>query len=113
MFDWAAANKLTINISKTCYTVFTKVNCKVPPPLNSVKLVPKQDDNQNSIVIKREKQSKYLGVYLDELLSWNYHLNDTEEQKLTTHSKSLSTASQREQNLYYSTHTLLQRFAME
>ena len=79
LFDWAAANKLTINISKTCYTIFTKVNCKVPPSLNSVKLVPKQDDKQNSIVIKREKQSKYLGVFLDELLSWDYHLNDTED----------------------------------
>ena len=59
-FDWGAANKLTINISKTCYTIFTKVNCKVPPSLQTVKNVPKQDDQQDSITIKREKQPRYL-----------------------------------------------------
>ena len=80
LFEWAAANKLTINTSKTCYTIFMKGNAKVPETLNSVK-IPTDNASQNStmITISREKFSKYLGVFLDEKLDWRHHITDAED----------------------------------
>ena len=75
LFKWSAANKLTINVTKTCYTIFHNIKSLIPKSLNSIKIKPK--DKQ--VTIKREKQSKYLGLYLDELLNWDYQIANTEE----------------------------------
>ena len=66
LFDWFNANKLSVNATKTNYTVFTKGNKHVPPFLNNYKV--------NNITISRTDQSKYLGVILDEKLNWEAHI---------------------------------------
>ena len=76
LFKWSTANKLTISISKTCYSIFHNANCRVPAYLNSVRV--KNAADNKVVSIKRENHSKYLGIYLDESLNWNYHLNDPE-----------------------------------
>ena len=63
--DWFAANKLTLNLSKTSYVIFKSnrfTNANLP---NSI--------SYESMEIHRESQVKYLGLILDEHLDWNSH----------------------------------------
>ena len=76
LFKWSSANKLTINVSKTCYTIFHNPKSPIPMSLNTIKIKPTLN---KQVTIKREKQSKYLGLYLDELLNWDYHIANIEE----------------------------------
>ena len=66
LFDWFNANKLSVNATKTNYTIFTKGNKHVLPFLNNYKV--------NNITISRTDQSKYLGVILDAKLNWEAHI---------------------------------------
>ncbi len=67
LFQWFKANKLTINLDKTCFTIFGNGNKKIPNYLNSIQL----DDT-----IKRNVPlAKYLGVTLDEKLDWKEHIS--------------------------------------
>ena len=75
LFKWSEENKLTINTSKTCFSIFHRSKDLVPTFLNSVKI----PGSPNLITIKREKVSKYLGLYLDEQISWEHHLNHAED----------------------------------
>ena len=63
MCEWFNANKLTINMKKTAYTIFT--NTKVPGSLNNITI--------NNVKVGRVKSVKYLGMTLDEKLNWNEH----------------------------------------
>ena len=76
LFVWSSANKLTINISKTCYSIFRNPGSKIPHDLNSTQIL---NGTPYKCIIKRETQTKYLGIYLDELLKWEYHIEDSEE----------------------------------
>ena len=76
LFKWSSANKLTINISKTCYSIFHNPRSNIPNSLNSIKIF---SGTSSQALIKRENKTKYLGIYLDELLTWEYHIYDTEE----------------------------------
>ena len=63
--DWLVANKLTLNISKTNFILFRPPKCK--------------EVQVNPIVSLRGKQiekvsTKFLGVYVDEHLSWKIHI---------------------------------------
>lgn len=75
LFKWSADNKLTINISKTCYSIFHKAKDEVPALLNSIKIPGREQE----INIKREKVSKYLGIYLDELVNWEHQISHPED----------------------------------
>ena len=75
LFKWSEDNKLTINISKTCYSIFHKAKDEVPTYLNSIKI----PGIQQGITIKREKVSRYLGIHLDELLNWEHQLCHPED----------------------------------
>ena len=61
--EWFNANRLTLNVEKTCFSIFTNSKSK-----NDVKLYL----NQNEIT--RVYVTKYLGMYLDESLSWTQHV---------------------------------------
>jgi hypothetical protein len=63
LYEWFSCNKLTLNVDKTCYTIFTN---RVRPQRN-VKL--------NGTNITYVSSAKYLGVYLDENLTWTDHIN--------------------------------------
>ena len=68
LFKWCISNRLTINFSKTCFMLFTTKNKYVPPNFNVIKV----DD----IIIHRSDVTKYLGLYIDEKLTWKFHVNE-------------------------------------
>ena len=62
--EWPLANKLSLNAQKTKYVLFHKVTmCRsFPLQLPAMTL--------NNIEIKRENSVKFLGVIIDENLTW-------------------------------------------
>ena len=68
LFDWFKANKLTVNLTKTCYTIFKSKTKRTPDYLTNIKI--------GEIIIKRVKSAKYLGVILDENLDWKDHISE-------------------------------------
>ena len=74
MNKWFKANKLTINMSKTAYSIFSKQNTIVPTSLNSMHI----DGN----TVNRVQAAKYLGIILDDKLNWGNHIEELNK-KLT------------------------------
>ena len=64
--DWFLANKLTLNINKSSCVLFKKNKNKI---LLSIKI------NENPL--PQRPYVKFLGIWLDENLDWNYHCNVT------------------------------------
>ena len=79
--SWFNSNKLSLNASETKYVFFHfQANCdKIPLKL------PKLIINTTSIA--RESAIKFLGILLDENLSWRTHIN-TIENKISKHLQS-------------------------
>ncbi|XP_065652985.1 uncharacterized protein LOC136080294 [Hydra vulgaris] len=68
---WFKQNRLSLNIEKTKWTLFY-------PPSKKQKLPHIMPDLLiDNIIIKREKVTKFLGVYIDENLSWRNHIDNT------------------------------------
>ena len=67
--EWFISNKLSLNVKKTKCSFFHKTSWGDDLPLVLRKLY---DNNQ---VIKRQPSIKFLGILLDENLSWKEHLN--------------------------------------
>ena len=69
--DWFMANRLSLNVGKTRYSLFLK-----PSRVNDLSLkLPKLSINNQEI--KRASYTKFLGVLLDEKRSWKEHLKYT------------------------------------
>ena len=66
--EWFKANKLSLNNRKTKYTLFHKKSSKGDLPLKLLAL--KIADNN----IKIKTAIKFLGVMLDENISWEEHI---------------------------------------
>jgi len=66
MKSWFAANKLSLNTNKTNYIVFHSPQKKIPPDVIDIRI--------GSSSISQAKSIKFLGVYIDENLSWKKHL---------------------------------------
>ena len=66
---WFNANKLSLNVSKTKYSLFHSSVYKDKIPLHLPKLT------INDVAIKREPTMTFLGVLLDENLNWKEHIN--------------------------------------
>ena len=74
---WFKANKLSLNVDKTKYTFFHKLNRRDKIPLKLPNL------NLNNSIIKRESAIKFLGIIIDENLAWTNHIS-TIENKIST-----------------------------
>ena len=74
--EWSRANKLSSNKDKTRFTIFHRSQDRdnLPLPLPALKI----DDYE----IKRSSSIKFLGILVDEHLSWIDHIN-TLENKLS------------------------------
>ena len=70
--QWFLSNKLSLNVKKTKYSLFHKVNKTDDIPLLLPKLVIKNNE------IERVESIKFLGVLLDECMSWKNHINHIE-----------------------------------
>ena len=66
--DWFRANKMTLNTDKTSFTIFKSNRLTIPN-------LPTQIEFLNT-KIQRSSQIKFLGLTLDENLSWEYHINN-------------------------------------
>ena len=66
---WFGSDKLSLNADKTKFTLFDKVIQKdnIPLVLPTLKI--------NNTLIKRVDHIKFLGVLLDENLTWKNHIN--------------------------------------
>ena len=65
--EWFISNKLSLNVKKTKYSFFHKPSKKDDIPL----VLPKFKINNREIA--RTESVKFLGVFLDENLSWKTH----------------------------------------
>lgn len=63
--DWFKANKLSLNVNKTNYVIFTTKK-KQTPDINV---------DIDGIKVNRVKSTKFLGVILDEYLTWSDHIH--------------------------------------
>ena len=70
--QWFTSNKLSLNAKKTKYSCFHKPSKKDDIPL----MLPKLTISNH--VIERQEFIKYLGVLLDENLTWKEHIKHTE-----------------------------------
>ena len=66
--SWFHANKLTLNSEKSSFTIFKSSR-------KSIVNLPESIDFHNQ-QIKRTSQIKFLGIILDEHLTWNSHINE-------------------------------------
>ena len=71
---WFQANKLSLNESKTKFTLFHKSLDKDNLPLKLPVL------KTNNFEIKRTTSIKFLGIMVDENLTWNDHIHTLEYQ---------------------------------
>ena len=74
--EWFLANKLSLNVKKTKYVLFHKVTMCFSLPLQLPAMT------FNNIKIKRENSVKFLGVIIDEDLTWKNH-NEVVENKIS------------------------------
>ena len=67
--DWFKANKLSLNVGKTKFTLFHKASQSdnIPLRLPTIKM--------NNLVVKQKDSLKFLGVLIDETLSWKNHIS--------------------------------------
>ena len=68
--EWFKVNKLSLNIMKTNYIVFTSTHNKVSIPVHLA---------IDHMYITRVKFTKFLGVFIDENLNWNKHIEEIEK----------------------------------
>ena len=66
LYTWLCANKLTLNVTKTNYCIFRGKQTLRKDDINEINF------GHNSI--KRVEHVRYLGMYIDEKLSWKYHV---------------------------------------
>lgn len=69
--DWLCANKLSLNVSKTKYIIFgarKNDNDNLYLKIQNKKLERISDKNPNKAI-------KFLGIYIDETLSWRQHIS--------------------------------------
>ena len=80
--EWFKANKLSLNIKKTNYTLFHRSSTKDELPLKL------PDLKFANSPLKRQTSIKFLGVMLDENISWKEHIeNKTVKQQKTVENK--------------------------
>ena len=67
--EWFNANNLSLNIDKTKYALFHPTHKKayIPAILPALSI--------SGVIIKRSSVNKFLGILIDENLSWNSHIN--------------------------------------
>ena len=67
--DWFCANKLTLNLEKTNFIIF-KSHRKSGPLDNQMSL------NINDVPITQVNSTKFLGVYVDQHMTWKEHIHN-------------------------------------
>ena len=63
--DWIRANKLSLNINKTHYMIFSNSIDSLPGPVSI--------DGKD---LQRVQYTKFLGILIDDRLSWKFHIDN-------------------------------------
>ena len=71
LITWFNANKLTLNVEKNNYSIFHSHKKKIPPECNQLTI--------NDVIIDRVSSVKYLGVQIDDKLTWNEHVKQVSQ----------------------------------
>ena len=71
LYDWLIANKLSLNIKKSNYVIFRPRQKNVKYEVN-LKIFNHHTNSYTSL--ERKSYVKYLGVLIDENLSWKHHI---------------------------------------
>ena len=66
--SWFTANKMTLNTDKSTFTIFKSSRKDIPNLPDKIEFLDSE--------IKRTPYIKFLGLTLDENLSWNHHIDD-------------------------------------
>ncbi len=66
--DWFKANKLSLNLNKTNYIIFRSTNKQISSTTKEI--------NIDNVIIPRVASTKFLGVYVDQHLKWNIHIEE-------------------------------------
>ena len=80
VMKWLNTNLLTLNLAKTNFITFAANTNTLPPNsfhLTAHKTYPTACVNCDCIQITRTKHIKYLGIWIDSILSWNQHIKAT------------------------------------
>ena len=94
IFQWFNANKLSLNTEKTKFIIFRSPH-KTSPSINKIAI--------NGKIIERVKSIKFLGVHIDEFLSWETHI-DLKNNQVT---KNLAVINRIKHNLHSKTLKIL------
>ena len=70
--DWLIANKLTLNIKKSNFVIFRPRQKKLTPQ-PTIKLF--DSNSQRLVTLDCKNYVKYLGILIDDHLSWKYHID--------------------------------------
>ena len=72
LYDWLTANKLTLNVKKTNFVIFSPAQRRLTH-LPKIKIF---DNKQNtSVALECKEFVKYLGILIDNNLFWKHHID--------------------------------------
>ena len=70
--DWLTTNKLTLNIKKTNFVIFCPAQRKLTFQPNITIF---DNDKNKYISLERKESVKYLGIFIDQNLTWKHHID--------------------------------------
>jgi len=65
--EWFRTNRLSLNIKKSCFIIFHSTQKRIPDL--------RPDLSIDGIVLSQTRSTKFLGVCIDECLTWSEHIN--------------------------------------
>ena len=74
LFDWLTANKLTLNIKKTNFVIFRLAQRKLT---YHPKIMIFDNDQNKNVALECKEFVRYLGIIIDNNLSWKHHIDHT------------------------------------
>ena len=72
LFDWLTANKLTLNIKKTNFVIFRPAQRKFT---HYPKIMIFDNDQNKNVALECKEFVRYLGIIIDNNLSWKHHID--------------------------------------
>ena len=72
LYDWLTANKLTLNIKKSNFVIFSPVQRK---STYQPKIMIFDNEQNKNVALECKEFIKYLGILIDSHLTWKHHID--------------------------------------